>query len=171
MWAAQVWLRDFKRDLISAISFKMEVPRFVFKQLVGTFLKRILSMKLWSWIVRHARETILYIFWKLVIIPQTCKFLNKCWLQKSLSHIWAAQVWLNYFTMDRFTPWCNTEASLAPGSCTLQCKQLNKCTQSVQLKIGPSKVCAQVSTKNPVTHSALLGSKNVRRGGALIFKF
>ena len=106
MWAAQVWLRDFKRDLISAISFKMEVPRFVFKQLVGTFLKRILSMKLWSWIVRHARETILYIFWKLVIIPQTCKFLNKCWLQKSLSHIWAAQVWLNYFTMGRFTPWC-----------------------------------------------------------------
>ena len=33
------------------------------------------------------------------------------------------------------------------GSCTLQCKQLNMCTQSVQLNIGPSKVCAQVSTK------------------------
>ena len=130
MWAAQVWLRDFKRDLISAISFKMEVPRFVFKQLVGTFLKRILSMKLWSWIVRHARETILYIFWKLVIIPQTCKFLNKCWLQKSLSHIWAAQVWLNYFTMGRFTPWCSIEDEL-----------------NIHI-IDPSRVCApQVSTK------------------------
>jgi hypothetical protein len=42
----------------------------------------------------------------------------------------------------------STEARVAPGSCTLRCSQLEKCTQGVQLDIGPSKVCAQVSRKH-----------------------
>ena len=37
MWAAQVWLRDFKGNPISAICFKMTVPRFIYKQLFGNF--------------------------------------------------------------------------------------------------------------------------------------
>ena len=45
--------------------------------------------------------------------------------------------------------WGQPGATLAPVSCTLQCKQLHKCT-SVQLNIGLSKVCAQVSTKTPL---------------------
>ena len=35
-----------------------------------------------------------------------------------------------------------SKASLAPGCCTVQCKHMNVCTQTVQLNIGPSKVCA-----------------------------
>ena len=39
---------------------------------------------------------------------------------------------------------------MAPGSCTLQCSQLEKCTQGVQLNIGLSKVCARVFTEAPL---------------------
>ena len=48
---------------------------------------------------------------------------------------------------------------MAPGSCALRCNQLKKCTQSVQLNIGPIKVCAQVSTETPLITQFCLDQK------------
>ena len=63
--------------------------------------------------------------------------------------------------------WGQPGATLAPVSCTLQCKQLNKCTAK---HWAEQSVCTSLH-KNAVTHSVLLGSKYVRKRGAPNFKF
>ena len=47
-----------------------------------------------------------------------------------------------------------------------------KCTEAgflLTCTTGPSKVCATIFNENTVGRSILFGSKNVRKGGALIF--
>jgi hypothetical protein len=59
-----------------------------------------------------------------------------------------------------------------PGSCTLTAVETAEhvYTECAAKHWAKQSVCTSLD-ENDVTHSVLLGSKNVRKGGALIFKF
>ena len=82
--------------------------------------------------------------------------------------------WINQSRADASKLFCVWLTILRPAwrqVAVLQCKQLNMCTQSVKLNIGPGKVCAQVSTQNVETHSFVLGSKTSEKEVPLFDNF